>query len=365
MAARAFAPGRVNLIGEHTDYNDGFVLPMALEMGCTASVRLGGNAWVAHSRQQAAEVSVQPTATPDEAPVWARYVLGPLWLLQRAGVEVPPLRVEVDSDVPLGAGLSSSAALVCSVATALVAALELDPDGAPDLLALTRAVENDVVGVPTGGMDQLVSLRARQGHALWCDMRSLVTRPVPFDLAADGLALLVVDTRVSHRNADGAYADRCAGCQEAARRLGVRALRDVAGEELEPALSRLDDEVLRRLVRHVVTENERVLRTVELLEAGRTRDVGRLLSDSHSSMRDDFRITVSEVDLAVRALVGAGAHGARMTGGGFGGCVLGLVESQAVQEAEAAVLHAFAHAGLTTPATFTASAGGGARVVDG
>ena len=186
-------------------------------------------------------------------------------------------------------------------------------------------MENDAVGAPTGGMDQLASLRGEAGHVLFCDMRDLTSQSVPFDPAASGLAVLVVDTRAPHRHADGEYAARRGGCEEAARRLGVPALRDVTEADLDGALAELNDDELRRYVRHVVTEDARVLAAVEVLREGRVEDLGPLLSASHVSMRDDFRITVPEVDTAVDALHESGALGARMTGGGFGGCVIGLV----------------------------------------
>ena len=328
------APGRINLVGEHTDYNDGFVLPLALEVGCTATLAERGpgasdDAWTVRSEQQPDPVVVPRTGLSDAPEVagWSRYVLGTLWLLTDRGADVPPLELVVDSDVPTGAGLSSSAALVCSVARAVDDHLGLGLDSAA-LLALTREVENDVVGAPTGGMDQLISLRGVADHALFCDMRDLTSRAVSFDPAADGLALVVVDTQAPHRHADGEYGARRRGCEEAARTLGVPALRDV--EDLDDALSQLDDEEQRRYVRHVVTENARVLETVELLDSERLAEIGPLLSASHASMRDDFRITVPEVDETVEALLGLGALGARMTGGGFGGCVIGLVPEDVV-----------------------------------
>ena len=357
---RWFAPGRINLIGEHTDYNDGFVLPMALSLGCTTSLVEAAGGWTVVSAQEPGEVTVEPSglAGRGSVPGWATYVLGALWLLHDDGVEVPPLRLEVDSDVPTGAGLSSSAALVCSVVCALDEHLRLDlgPEG---LLALSRRVENDAVGAATGGMDQLVSLRGQAGHVLFCDMRDLVSRPAGFDPGAHGLALLVVDTRAPHRHADGEYAARRRGCEEAARTLGVRALRDV--DDLDDALARLDSEELRRYTRHVVTEDERVLATVRALDAGRPAEIGPLLTASHASMRDDFRITVPEVDLAVETLLEAGALGARMTGGGFGGCVIGLVPADGADAAAEDVRRAFAAAGLTEPAAFTATAAAGAH----
>ena len=373
-----FAPGRINLIGEHTDYNDGFVLPFALAVGCTATISAvgvgsagsaeGSDAWTVRSVQQPDPVVVRRSglaaADLPGVPEWSRYVLGALWLLTDRGIDVPRLEVEVDSDVPSGAGLSSSAALVCSVARAVDAhlGLGLDDDA---LFALTRDVENDAVGAPTGGMDQLVSLRGEAGHALFCDMRSHATRSVPFDLEGSGLTVLVADTRAPHRHSDGEYGARRRGCEEAARRLGVPALRDVTADDLDSALERLDDEELRRYVRHVVTEDDRVLSVVRLLDEGRLADIGPLLTASHRSMRDDFRITVPEVDTAVDALLEAGALGARMTGGGFGGCVIGLVPEQSVHAAGDAVRRAFADAGFGEPDLFTAEPSQGAHPVAG
>jgi galactokinase len=357
------APGRINVVGEHTDYNDGFVLPFALTVGCTATVQDAEQDWSVRSVQEAEPVVVPRTGLADarEVPEWSRYVLGALWLLADRGVEVPPMEVVVDSDVPTGAGLSSSAALVCSVVGAVDDHLGLQLD-ADELFALTRDVENDAVGAPTGGMDQLVSLRGREGHALLCDMRDHTTTPVPLDLAGE-LALLVVDTKAPHRHSDGEYGARRRGCELAARTLGVPALRDVSADDLEDALGKLDDDEHRRYVRHVVTENARVLDVARLLQAGDVAGAGPLLTASHASMRDDFRITVPEVDTAVEALLAGGALGARMTGGGFGGCVIGLVPRADVDAAADGVRRAFADAGFHEPATFTATPQAGARRV--
>ena len=359
-----FAPGRINLIGEHTDYNDGFVLPFALSVGCTATVVPASDGWAVRSVQESEPVVVRRSglADADDAPEWTRYVLGALWLLTDRGVDVPPLEITVDSDVPTGAGLSSSAALVCSVVRAVDDHLGLDLDD-DAIFALTRDVENDAVGAPTGGMDQLISLRGRAGHVLLCDMRSHDTRPVPLDLAGSDLTVLVADTKAPHRHSDGEYGARRRGCEEAARRLGVPALRDVSGSDLAEALDRLDDEELQRYVRHVVTEDERVLQVARLLDEGRLSDIGPALTASHASMRDDFRITVPEVDTAVDALLSSGALGARMTGGGFGGCVIGLVPERDVEAAGDAVRRAFADAGFGEPSLFTAAAEAGARSV--
>jgi galactokinase len=349
----------VNLIGEHTDYNDGFALPFAIDQGCTATVSTRSDAQlVVTSVQQPEPVTVAPADLAPGAGRWAGYALGVAWALREDGRDVPGLTIELDSDVPVGSGLSSSAALVCSVATAVNDLLDLDLD-ADALLALTRRTENDFVGAPTGGMDQLAALRAVADHALFCDMRTLAAEAVRFDL--DGLAVLVIDTRAEHRHASGEYRRRREGCEAAARALGVPALRDVGPDDLDAALARLEEEELRRFVRHVVTEDERVLRTVELLRAGDTAAIGPLLTASQASMRDDFRITIPELDVAADTLVEAGAFGARMTGGGFGGCVIGLVPTELVDPAITAVEEAYARAGFRSPAAFVARPAAGAH----
>lgn len=362
--ARWWAPGRVNLIGEHTDYQDGLALPLAIQAGCTVTVHVGGDGWQVRSAQRPGETVEVPIGGTGDAPgvaPWAAYVLGPAWLLTDRGVTVPPLSIDVDGDVPLGAGLASSAALVCAVTCAVLEAAGHTADPG-ELLALTRAVENDVVGAPTGGMDQLVSLRAREGHALLCDLRALTAEAVRLDLDAAGLALLVVDTGVTHDHAAGEYAARRRGCEEAARTLGVPALRDVGVDDLDAALGRLEAP-LRPLVRHVVTENQRVLDVAELLRAGDVHGVAPLLIESHVSMRDDFAITVPEVDAAVDALLESGALGARMTGGGFGGCVIGLVEADDVARAATGVRQALSAAGFDAPDAFTVRPGPGAQAL--
>ena len=363
MAVSWRAPGRVNLIGEHTDYNDGFVLPFALQQGCTATVeRRAGDRVRVRSAQQADVPELPVADLRPGATGWAGYALGVVWALRRDGHAPPGLDIALDSDVPIGAGLSSSAALVCSVATAVDDLLGLQLGGAA-LLDLTRRVENEFVGAPTGGMDQLAALRCTAGHALFCDMRSLVTEQVPLHLTER--RLVVVDTRAEHRHADGEYRRRREGCEEAARLLGVPALRDIPSDELDAALARLPDDELRRYTRHVVTENARVLRTVELLRAGEIDRIGPLLTESHASMRDDFRITIPELDVAVETLLTAGAVGARMTGGGFGGCVIGLLPAGTTSAAVDAVREAYAEHGFGKPTAFEAAPAPGARRVPG
>ncbi len=357
------APGRVNLIGEHTDYNDGFVLPLALPHTCrVAAARRDDGELRLHSSAGDGVVRLDLAALEPGRPGpagWAAYPAGVAWAMREAGAAVDGADLHVDSDVPTGAGLSSSAALEVATALALDGLYGLGLD-APRLARLAQRAENDFVGVPCGIMDQMASACCTQGHALFLDTRDLSTRQVPLDLAAEGLTLLVVDTRVKHALGDGAYAQRRAGCEEGARRLGVPALRDVCVHALPAELKRIDDPVTRALVRHVVTENERVRQVIGLLEAGGVRAVGPVLTAGHASLRDDFAVSCPELDLAVEAAVAAGALGARMTGGGFGGSAIVLTEEAAAWEVGKAVKAAFAGAGYRAPRLFAAVPGPGA-----
>ncbi|WP_327169394.1 galactokinase [Streptomyces subrutilus] len=366
------APGRVNLIGEHTDYNDGFVLPFALPQRTrVAAARRTDGTLRVHSADVPSGVvtldlaALDPARPPQAAERWAAYPAGVLWAMLDAALPVGGgVDLHIRSEVPTGAGLSSSAAL--EVATALaVSDLYGLPLSRPELAALARRAENAYVGVPCGAMDQMAAACARDGHLLHLDTRSLHQRHVPFDCAGAGLRLLVIDTRVRHALADGAYAQRRASCHEAARTLGVPALRDLPYDELEAALARLagTPEQARR-VRHVVTENERVARVGELLRAGRLRETGPLLTQGHASLRDDYEVSCPELDLAVAAANAAGAHGARMTGGGFGGSALALIEADAQDEVARAVHRAFAAADHAPPRiTAAAPAAGAARLL--
>ena len=358
-----WAPGRVNLIGEHTDYQGGFVLPLALEFGVAAAARVTDRPVLrARSLRQRETVEVAlADIGPGKVDGWVAYVAGVGWALREAGHDVPGLDVVVDGDVPVGAGLSSSAALECAVAVAWneLGGLALSRD---ELAAAARRAENDVAGAPTGVMDQMASLHGRAGHLVFLDTRSMAVEHVPFDPPGAGLALLVIDTRAPHALVDGEYAERHRSCAQAVQLLGVSALRDVSTAELDGALDRLGDDLLRRRVRHVVTENARVLDVVAGLRSGADpRRIGPALTASHASMRDDFEITVPEVDTAVAAALDAGAHGARMTGGGFGGCVLALVEADRADAVLAAVTAAYATAGFRAPAGFVARAADGAH----
>jgi galactokinase len=361
-----WAPGRVNLIGEHTDYNDGFVLPLALEQGVAAAARVADRPVLrvrSVQRGETAELPLEAIA-PGAVAGWPAYVAGVAWALREAGHDVPGLDVAVDGDVPVGAGLSSSAALECAVAVAWndLAGLGLPRDA---LAAAARRAENDVVGAPTGVMDQMASLHGRAGHLVFLDTRSLAVEHVPFDPPAAGLQLLVIDSRAPHALVDGEYAERHRSCARATELLGVAALRDVPLDGLDAALARLDGddaELLRKRVRHVVTEDARVLEVVGALrDGGDPRRIGPTLTASHASMRDDFEITVPQVDTAVSAALDAGAHGARMTGGGFGGCVLALVDADALDAVVRAVEGAYAAAGYRPPSAFVATACDGAR----
>ncbi len=352
------APGRVNLIGEHTDYNDGFVLPLALArlVRCAAAPRADGR--VEARSVQALEEPVSVAApVPGSVPGWGAYVAGTVWALRAAGHDVGGVDLLLDGDVPLGAGLSSSAALCCAVGLAC-AELSGIALSRTDLALAARRAENDFVGAPVGIMDQLAVLHGRAGHAVFVDTRSLVVEPVPLRLSEHGLALLVIDTRAPHRLVDGEYAARRRSCEAAASALGVVALRDATPADV----ATLSDALLRRRATHVVTENARVLDVVASLRGGADpRSIGPALTASHHSLRDDFEVTVPQLDLAVTAALAAGAHGARMTGGGFGGCAIALIDADAVTAVAAAVRSAFTSAAFTEPTTFVAVPSAGAH----
>ncbi|MEU7048945.1 galactokinase [Streptomyces eurythermus] len=358
------APGRVNLIGEHTDYNDGFVMPFALPHQVVAAVsRRTDGVLRLHSADIGGDIT--ELRLDDLAPGgdhdWTAYPAGVVWALREAGHEITGADVHLASTVPTGAGLSSSAALEVVIALALNDLYDLGLKGWR-LARLCQRAENVYVGAPTGIMDQTASACCEVGHALFLDTRDLSQQQIPFDLAAQGLRLLVVDTQVKHAHSGGEYGKRRAGCEKGAALLGVDALRDIPYDGLDAALARLgDEEEVVRLVRHVVTENERVERTVALLRSGDPRAIGPVLTEGHASLRDDFRISCPELDLVVDTALAGGALGARMTGGGFGGSAIVLAEAADVETLTKSVEEAFAAAGLTAPRVFEAVPSAGAR----
>ena len=360
------APGRVNLIGEHTDYNGGLCLPIALPRRTYAAVsRRGDDRLRIGSAQQDGIVEVAlDEISPERPGGWAAYVAGVLWALRRDGCEVGGLDVLVDSTVPLGSGLSSSAALECAVAAAASDLFGLglleSTAGRTRLAARCIEAENVIAGAPTGGMDQSASLLCEERAALLLDCRSKQTRQVPFDLGAAGHVLLVTDTKAEHALVDGHYAARRATCEQAARDLGVETLREVDPDELDAALERLGSDEVRRRVRHVVTEIERVGLAVTALEAGDLEEVGRLFDESHASLRDDYEVSCEELDVATETARSRGALGARMTGGGFGGSCIAIVAAEAVETVSAAIADAFASRGFTAPVSFAVTASGAA-----
>ena len=385
------APGRANLMGEHTDYNEGWVLPFALGQGITAAAaRRPGSRLVLCSAQEAdaADVSLDGLE-PGVVTGWAAYPAGVAWALTRAGYQVPGGCLAIDSDLPAGAGLSSSAALECVTALALtemapaeLASTERAPaERAPteragrsvdrrELAAIARRAENDFVGAPSGIMDQSASLLCQSGHALLLDCRSLETSQVPFDPGAAGARVLLINTRSRHKLTEGDYGRRRAECDQAAGLLGVPSLRyltDVA------ETTRLTDPVLRRRARHVVSDNQRVLEVAGLLRSEPARSgepgsaypkIGRLLTEAHRSLRDDFEVSWPEADVTVEAALAAGALGARMIGGGFGGSVLALVPEDAAGPVREAVARAYAARSWTAPQFIDGAACDGARRVE-
>ena len=360
------APGRVNLIGEHTDYNDGFVLPLAIPLDVRVAVgRRSDRLLRITSLQRGAEPTI--LSVDDLVPLsvegWAAYVAGTIWALHQVGIALQGLDIMVDGEVPGGAGLSSSAALECAVAGAVASLAGVDISHRQIALAAQRA-ENEFVGVPCGIMDQFAVTHAVADHVLFLDTRNLETRAVPFAPQQHGLSLLVVDTRAPHRLVDGEYAERRLSCETAAALLGVAALRDITLSDLDAVVGRLDDDTLLRRVRHVVTENDRVLRVVAALDAKEIRSIGPILTASHVSLRDDFQVSSFELDVAVDAALEAGALGSRMTGGGFGGSAIALVESAKADAVTLAVRAAFAHAMLDEPTITAVTASAGFSPVD-
>ncbi|WP_062077446.1 galactokinase [Demequina globuliformis] len=358
------APGRVNLIGEHTDYNNGFVLPFAIDYRTQAAIARREDREI-HLRSTFADgevVASLDALDPATMDGWSAYVLGVAWAAADAGVSMEGafgLDILIDSRVPVGAGLSSSAALECAAGVAFNDLWGWDLDKLA-IARLGRVAENTAVGAPTGLLDQAASMLGKEDHVVFLDCLTEEARPVPLHLREEGLGILVMNSNVEHEHATGGYGDRFRSCERGAKELGVESLREVDRDGLERALEVLDAETLRR-VRHVVTENERVLATVDTLEEHGPRALGPLLDASQESMRDDFEITVREIDLACEAAVAGGAIGARMTGGGFGGSSIALVPLDKADAIADAVRAALAQAGLREPTIFPVVPSEGAR----
>jgi len=357
------APGRVNLIGEHTDYNEGFVLPFAINKRTVLALGLreDGILRIASSfADEVAEIAIADLA-PSVLGGWSAYPFGVAWAIGEFGGDlagVPGVDIYIDSVVPVGAGLSSSAAIESAVALALNDVWQLGFDR-PTLAKIGQLAENKAVGAPTGIMDQSASLLGKRDSAVFLDCRTLEAQVIDLGFAAAGLELLIIDTGVSHSHSTGGYASRRASCEEGARVMGVPALRDLSVDDLPRAQELLDDETFRR-VRHVVTEDQRVLDTVRALREQGPTAIGELMDASHRSMRDDFEISVPELDLAVETALANGAIGARMTGGGFGGAAIALIPADAVSRLQVAIDGAFAEHGFGQPVTFTVGAADGA-----
>jgi galactokinase len=332
------APGRVNLIGEHTDYNDGFVLPCAIDFGTQVACRARDDAWVrivaADCGSEIDSFRLDQAIVPRTDAPWANYARGMVRMLIEHGVSLTGADLAVAGDVPQGAGLSSSASFEVAIGQAFKSLLGLDTLTPTDLARLAQRAENEFVGCNCGIMDQLISARGQAGHALLIDCRSLAARAIPLP---EDLAAMIVHSRVRRGLVDSEYNARRQQCEAVARHHGVRALRDLDMAGLQAGSAGLDAWVLRR-ARHVVSENERTLQAAEALAAGDLPHLGRLMAASHASMRDDFEITVPAIDRLVEIMQTAIGEegGARMTGGGFGGCCVALLprsRADAVREA--------------------------------
>jgi galactokinase len=359
---RYAAPGRINLIGEHTDYNLGFALPIALpERTVVTYLPEETTSLTVRSDREDDEVEISLDTAPGDVSGWAAYVAGVMWALRDAGHRIPGGTMSIASDVEMGSGVASSAALECAVLGALTMATGLRLDRIEQARLAQRA-ENDYVGAPTGMMDQLAALCGEPHRALLIDFLHYSVRPVVFDPDASGIALLLINSRAPHQHAGGEYASRRASCERAAADLGVGSLREVQDRGVA-VLDGVSDPVDARRARHILTDNQRVLEVVAALEDSDFTAVGQILTASQASMRDDFEITTDHIDLIADTAVAAGALGARMTGGGFGGCVIALVPAGQVDAVSDAVRRAVDKAGYNQPAIARTHAGPGAGPV--
>lgn len=359
---RYAAPGRINLIGEHTDYNLGFALPIALpERTVVAYEPDAGAELVVHSDREDGAVSIPLDTGPGDVAGWAGYVAGVIWALHDAGHRILGGSLSITSDVEMGSGVSSSAALECAVIGALTTGAGVQLDRI-ELARLAQRAENDYVGAPTGMMDQLASLCGEPRKALMIDFREPIVEPVAFDPDAADVALLLINSRAPHQHAGGEYASRRASCERAAADLGVSSLREVQHRGVE-VLAGVTDPVDARRARHILTDNQRVLDVVAALEDSDFTTIGQLFNASQASMRDDFEITTAHIDLIADSAVAAGALGARMTGGGFGGCVIALAPLAKTDHISDAIRTAVADAGYNAPTIVRTRAGQGATLL--
>lgn len=362
----ARAPGRVNVIGEHTDYTGGFVFPMAIELGVTAQLSKRADQIVSmRSKQLPGDFEFNLSElTPGLVTGWAAYVAGAVWAVKQ-NLEIPfGIDISIDADLPLGAGMSSSAAVECSVILALVTLLEKDVP-MRELARWAKRAENEFVGVPTGSMDQVASLMSKADHLMLFDTRDDVIDLIPIDLTSADATFVVIDTRSKHELTDGSYAQRRDDCEEAAKILQVKYLRDIT--DLDNAIDSLisagaNNRIIQRL-RHVVTENQRVLQAVAALKASNLQQLGDLINQSHASLRDDFEVSCPELNLAVSIAIESGAFGARMMGGGFGGSTITLISNHLVEALKENAVVGFKQAGYLSPKVYLVTASEGAKIV--
>ena len=352
------APGRANLIGEHTDYNNGFVFPFGIDR----------RTFVALAPRSDMKIRIASSISEDVVEFelgkkqpknldWALYPLGVAWVMREHATG--GFDAYITSDVPVGAGLSSSAAIECSIAAALNDVWQAGKTE-QELALIGQRAENEIVGAPTGMMDQTASMLAKRDAAVLLDCQSLETELVPLGLQERGLVVAVIDTRVAHRHADGGYKSRRDACERGAKRMGVESLRELSEADLPDAQEKLDDETFRRC-KHVVTENRRVIDAVDALKRGDMALLGQLLLQSHASMRDDFEISVTELDTAVELAMEVGAVGARMTGGGFGGAAIAIIDASKMELLTEHCKAIFAKKGFAEPNVFAVAASDGAR----
>ena len=355
------APGRVNLIGEHTDYNDGFVLPLAIERAAWVALRpRDDDAVEVHSLSQREPARFRALTPTHGEPRWSEYLTGSAWSLGEAGYRLRGWEGVLASDVPIGAGLSSSAAVELATmrAFAAVSALPWEPAA---MARLAQRAENEWVGVNCGIMDQMISAVGIAGSAVLIDCRSLATRAEPLP---DDTAIVILDTATRRGLVDSAYNERRAQCERAAAHLGVSALRDVTLDELLARAGGLDA-ATRRRARHVVTENARTLAAADAMRAGDAFALGRLMSESHASLRDDFEVSTAALDTMVEvATAQPGCLGARMTGAGFGGCAVALVRRGEAQRFAEVVGREYERRTNIAPQVYVTGASAGACVVD-